>query len=216
LQHGVPLEEFVEAFLFARFEPSGMVSGNKSIKMSTSIIDYIFRELAISYLGRNDLAHISEEDLRSDTMGTPRDESIEFEDEEEATAQITGQLTRGNRVSDDLYSSHLRFEPGNGHKGNGHGNGGGGNGNHGGSTDGKQMANSAAAASSEPQAVLELVATAEDAGGVAPHNRLRERIQTARMSGYEGDMCGECGQFTMVRNGTCLKCVTCGSTSGCS
>ncbi len=215
LQHGVPLEEFVEAFLFSRFEPSGIVSGNKSIKMSTSIIDYIFRELAISYLGRNDLAHIHEEDLRSDTMGSPRDESIEFEDEEEATAQITGQLTRGNRVSDDLYSSHLRFDPQAGNGGNG-GNGGGGNGNHGGLTDGKQMEASAAKTSPKPQAVLELVATAESAGGTAPVNRIRERIQTARMSGYEGDMCGECGQFTMVRNGTCLKCVTCGATSGCS
>jgi ribonucleoside-diphosphate reductase alpha chain len=93
LQHGVPLEEFVEAFLFSRFEPSGIVTGNKSIRMTTSIIDYIFRELAITYLARTDLAHISEDDLRSDTLGTPREESIEFEDEEEATAQITGQLT---------------------------------------------------------------------------------------------------------------------------
>ena len=52
LQHGVPLEEFVEAFLFTRFEPNGPVTLNKQIKMSTSIIDYIFRELAITYLGK--------------------------------------------------------------------------------------------------------------------------------------------------------------------
>jgi hypothetical protein len=58
LQYGVPLEEFVEAFTFTRFEPAGMVEGNDSIKMATSILDYIFRELAISYLGRNDLAHV--------------------------------------------------------------------------------------------------------------------------------------------------------------
>ncbi|HEV3204776.1 MAG TPA: vitamin B12-dependent ribonucleotide reductase, partial [Gemmataceae bacterium] len=57
MQHGVPLEEFVDAFLFTRFEPNGVVQGNPHLKMATSIIDYIFRELAISYLGRHDLAH---------------------------------------------------------------------------------------------------------------------------------------------------------------
>ncbi|HJV90605.1 MAG TPA: adenosylcobalamin-dependent ribonucleoside-diphosphate reductase, partial [Holophagaceae bacterium] len=58
LQHGVPLEEFCEAFLFTRFEPNGMVMGSDTIKLSTSIIDFIFRELSISYLGRYDLAHV--------------------------------------------------------------------------------------------------------------------------------------------------------------
>ena len=212
LQHGVPLEEFVEAFLFSRFEPSGMVAGNKSIKMATSIIDYIFRELAITYLGRNDLAHVSDDDLRSDTLGTPRDESPEFEAEEEATAQITGQLTRGNRVGDDLYSPHLSFD----RQGGNGGNGGGGNGSHGGSTDGKQMEIAAAETSTKPQAVLELVPSAETAGSASTRHRFREKLEIARLRGYEGDMCGECGQFTMVRNGTCLKCDTCGATSGCS
>jgi ribonucleoside-diphosphate reductase alpha chain len=56
LQYGVPLEEYVEAYTFTRFEPNGVVEGNDTIKMSTSILDYLFRELAISYLGRNDLA----------------------------------------------------------------------------------------------------------------------------------------------------------------
>ncbi len=51
LQYGVPLEEYVEAFTFTRFEPSGFVAGNQSIKNATSILDYVFRELAISYLG---------------------------------------------------------------------------------------------------------------------------------------------------------------------
>src|SRR5262249_43178226 len=51
LQHGVPLEEYVDAFVFTRFEPNGVVQGNPHIKMTTSIIDYIFRELAITYLG---------------------------------------------------------------------------------------------------------------------------------------------------------------------
>ena len=69
LQYGVPLEEFVEAFTFTRFEPSGIVEGNDAIKMATSILDYIFRELAISYLGRNDLAHVEPADLMPDTVG---------------------------------------------------------------------------------------------------------------------------------------------------
>ena len=70
LQHGVPLEEFVDAFVFTRFEPNGMVKGNDRIKMTTSVIDYIFRELAITYLGRTDLSHVPEEDLRGDALGT--------------------------------------------------------------------------------------------------------------------------------------------------
>ena len=69
LQHGVPLEEFVDAFVFTRFEPNGMVVGNDRIKMSTSVIDYIFRELAISYLGRSDLAHVQQSDLHPDSVG---------------------------------------------------------------------------------------------------------------------------------------------------
>ena len=64
LQYGVPLEEFVEAYTFTRFEPSGLVEGNDAIKMSTSVLDYIFRELAISYLGRSDLAHVEQADLQ--------------------------------------------------------------------------------------------------------------------------------------------------------
>src|SRR5205807_3396231 len=81
LQHGVPLEEYVDAFIFTRFEPNGMVQGNPHIKMTTSIIDYIFRELAITYLGRYDLAHVEEEDLRGDAIHRELDEP-EFESEE--------------------------------------------------------------------------------------------------------------------------------------
>ena len=57
LQYGVPLEEFVDAFLDTKFEPSGKVYGNDRILSATSILDYIFRELAISYLGKEELAH---------------------------------------------------------------------------------------------------------------------------------------------------------------
>ena len=69
LQYGVPLEEYVEAFTFTRFEPAGFVQGNDAIKNATSILDYIFRELAISYLGRNDLAHIAPEEIGNMILG---------------------------------------------------------------------------------------------------------------------------------------------------
>ena len=66
LQYGVPLEEYVEAFTFTRFEPAGFVQGNDAIKNATSILDYMFRELAVSYLGRHDLAHVSPEEIGND------------------------------------------------------------------------------------------------------------------------------------------------------
>ena len=72
LQYGVPLEEFVEAYTFTRFEPQGMVTGNDTIKMSTSILDYIFRELAISYLDRNDLGHVGPVSYTHLTLPTKR------------------------------------------------------------------------------------------------------------------------------------------------
>src|SRR5262249_35238607 len=82
LQHGVPTEEYVDAFLFTRFEPNGIVQGNPHIKMTTSIIDYIFRELAITYLGRYDLAHVMPEDLRGDALHRERDDDEpDFESE---------------------------------------------------------------------------------------------------------------------------------------
>jgi ribonucleoside-diphosphate reductase alpha chain len=57
LQYGVPLDEYVDAFIDTKFEPSGNVNGNDRILSASSILDYVFRELAISYLGKEDLAH---------------------------------------------------------------------------------------------------------------------------------------------------------------
>ncbi|HOD67227.1 MAG TPA: vitamin B12-dependent ribonucleotide reductase [candidate division Zixibacteria bacterium] len=212
LQHGVPLEEFVEAFLFSRFEPNGFVRGNHAIKRATSIIDYIFRELAITYLGRTDLAQVSDDDLRHDAIGVPADETAEFIEEKAVDYGASG-----SRKSDDIHSDHIEIDLG----GNGHGNG---NGhkpdNHsatGGNGNGKSLAGAAAAAHPAEETVLEYVAPAggTPAGGTQAQ-RLQREIRAARLKGYEGDMCAECGQFTMVRNGTCLKCDTCGATSGCS
>jgi ribonucleoside-diphosphate reductase alpha chain len=67
LQYGVPLEEFVEAFVYTRFEPAGPVTGNDTIRSATSILDYIFRELGVSYLDRQDLADPGE--LNADGLG---------------------------------------------------------------------------------------------------------------------------------------------------
>ena len=75
LQYGVPLEEFVDSFTFTRFEPQGLVEGNDTIKMATSVIDYIFRELAVSYLDRDDLAHATGDDLLPDFIGSGAEES---------------------------------------------------------------------------------------------------------------------------------------------
>ena len=69
LQYGVPLEEYVEAFTFTKFEPAGMVQGNDAIKNATSILDYVFRELAVSYLGRHDLAHVDTSDFANTALG---------------------------------------------------------------------------------------------------------------------------------------------------
>jgi ribonucleoside-diphosphate reductase alpha chain len=69
MQYGVPLEEFVDAFIDTKFEPSGKITGNDRILSATSILDYIFRELAISYLNREDLAH-------TPSIGKPEQESV--------------------------------------------------------------------------------------------------------------------------------------------
>jgi ribonucleoside-diphosphate reductase alpha chain len=157
LQHGVPLDEFVDAFVFTRFEPNGMVKGNDRIKMATSMIDYVFRELAITYLGRTDLSHVPDEDLRSDSLGT--------------------KIGRGPIAAIE--------DP--------------------------------APAQRPPASPATARAVAPLSGGSGPAERKTlSASEIARLKGYEGDPCGDCGQFTMVRNGTCLKCITCGTTTGCS
>jgi hypothetical protein len=82
LQYGVPLDEYVDAFTFTRFEPNGLVQGNDTIKNATSVLDYIFRELAVSYLARNDLAHVDPEDIRHDALGSG-DEASELPESSE-------------------------------------------------------------------------------------------------------------------------------------
>ncbi len=219
LQHGVPLEEYVEAFLFSRFEPNGFVQGNARIKRATSIIDYIFRELAITYLGRTDLAHVSEEDLRGDTLGEPSEEKVAWEDETPPIPMESDQAVTGKRTENDIHTSHLRPLAS---QGNGNGNGKGkdhSNAMHGGTQNDQSVDGTAAATeTARTEAVLEYVAKATGNGASAQGDgqRVHQAIRTARLKGYEGDPCPDCGLLMMVRNGTCLKCENCGATSGCS
>jgi ribonucleoside-diphosphate reductase alpha chain len=89
LQYGVPLEEYCDAFLFTRFEPAGEVKGNETIRHATSILDYIFRELAVSYLGRGDLAQVDPFDARGDGL------SKRANDAESAARLISRGFSRG-------------------------------------------------------------------------------------------------------------------------
>ncbi|MBF0236172.1 MAG: adenosylcobalamin-dependent ribonucleoside-diphosphate reductase [SAR324 cluster bacterium] len=186
LQHGVPLEEFVEAFVFTRFEPNGMVSGNNAIKMSTSVIDYIFRELAVSYLKRYDLAHVEQEDLLSSSMHKASQEP-DFLGEE-----VVSQRTLSKKESELLMEKNP-FEV----------------------IDQAVLAVAVESSSyTQPQAVSEVAAFSSSLWN---ESRSREDlIKEAKMKGYEGEYCTVCYQFTMVRNGSCLKCTSCGTTSGCS
>lgn len=197
LQYGVPLDEFVEAFTFTRFEPSGMVTGNDTIKMASSVLDYIFRELAVSYNDRNDLAHIKPEDLHPDTVGGGEIQSKLPDQEKDQTTQMI------ERVTSQGYMRGRFLVFNKGESGATEGSGSGGSGATPAITATPKVAASAASIDGEPDIFEET-------------DQKLELIREARMKGYEGDACQECGNFTLVRNGTCMKCVTCGSTSGCS
>ena len=192
LQYGVPLEEFVDAFTFTRFEPAGLVQGNDVIKNATSILDYVFRELAVSYLERHDLAHVDPGDIGNTALGSGVDEGKA----PEPSAIVSTGLVRG-RVSERLAIVHTD-EPTASASG--------------GAVGALQARAEEALATGQATAVaVEQEITVEVAMPSAA-----EQAAQARLKGYEGENCSECGNFTMVRNGTCLKCDTCGSTSGCS
>ena len=104
LQYGVPLDEFVDAFVYTRFEPAGEVTGNDSIRSATSILDYIFRELAVSYSGRQDLANADPAEFNADGLGAGKAKALEgdVEDEPEPASKfISKGFARGD-VPDNL------------------------------------------------------------------------------------------------------------------
>ncbi|NQV44539.1 MAG: vitamin B12-dependent ribonucleotide reductase, partial [Rhodospirillales bacterium] len=204
LQYGVPLEEYVEAFTFTRFEPSGIVEGNETIKMATSILDYIFRELAVSYLGRNDLAHAQPSDLLPDSLGKGNGEgalgsggNTGTMEEVMARCASRGYVRSKLVVISNNQSSHEEVT--------------------------SAVAVSGGTTVAAGGSVQQLASSTEMASAISVSTEIMEktdqrlgRVREARMKGYEGDACTECGNFTLVRNGTCLKCNTCGGTSGCS
>ncbi|MCB1543854.1 MAG: vitamin B12-dependent ribonucleotide reductase, partial [Rhodoblastus sp.] len=202
LQYGVPLEEYVDAFTFTRFEPAGFVQGNDAIKNATSILDYVFRELAISYLQRNDLAHVSPEDIGYAAMGKGEDEGKAPEAKAAPTFVSRG-LVRSK--TDRLMvvaggaGAHVAQSP--------------------------TMLATDGATALKPQdvgnlahEVAEVAHDLDKLGWSQPSEAdlIAEKRAEARMKGYVGEACPECANFTLVRNGTCLKCDTCGSTTGCS
>ncbi len=195
LQYGVPLEEYVETFVFTKFEPAGFVQGNDSIKNATSILDYVFRELAISYLDRSDLAHV--------TPGSGGDKGASVTDDSEGMAAdqfVSKGLTRG-RVKDKTLMLVSTTETA--------------------TTTNKVQAMQTSAATMMKATTALKKEVEQEIGKVeepAPAPMADASIQRsqARMKGYEGESCPECANFTLVRNGTCLKCDTCGSTTGCS
>ena len=197
LQYGVPLEEFVEAYVFTRFEPSGPVQGNDKIKFANSILDYIFRELGISYLGWDDLAHNTDSTTAPDQLGKGAAERNAGRDTEDEQGQFLLEgVSKGylRRTGDD--HNIVPFS--------------------------KRIAEKSAQ-TTDPYA-LELDAEsieidAEDlskAVSSGPSPVTPSASTQARFQGYTGDACPECGHFTLVRNGTCQKCDSCGSTTGCS
>jgi ribonucleoside-diphosphate reductase alpha chain len=214
LQYGVPLEEYVDAFTFTRFEPAGLVQGNEAIKNATSILDYIFRELAVSYLERHDLAHVDPREIVGETGLGSSDEALEDETPPAmpATRLVSKGLTRGLQPNVFVVrgSSALAMEPGAEAEAN--------------SVGALQQSVSKAFQRNETTLLVREVveerttigAAAAVTVGAGVTLTVAERRREAKVKGYEGESCQECGNFTLVRNGTCLKCDTCGGTSGCS
>ncbi len=222
LQYGVPLDEYVEAFTFTRFEPAGMVQGNDAIKNATSILDYVFRELAVSYLGRHDLAHVDTSDFSNTSLGRgisegktspiskgwTRGHSLQVVsgDEPAGSASRSGQskpvvptATVGTNLATSISAQptvvELQEE----------------------ATAFKRDYEEKARENTASETVAEAFLESDDATSASQTKKLEaDRRAKSIMQGYTGNSCPECQNFTMVRNGTCEKCDTCGSTSGCS
>ena len=171
--------------------------------MATSILDYVFRELAISYLDRADLAHIEDDDLLPDSVG--RGESYKKINDGEKSRSGAGSTDLTTLVSPGYVRGRLRVLDG-----------------------GVTSSTTSKHTILEDQSVVDSSMALPASSGAAQGavsvgvkftNNLdgnTAKVREARIKGYEGDSCSECGNFTLVRNGTCLKCETCGTTSGCS
>ena len=212
LQYGVPLEEYVDAFTFTRFEPAGPVQGNDTIKYATSMLDYVFRELAVSYLGRNDLGHVDLSETGFDALGKGVDEG---KAPNPSARVVSKGLVRGKTVNLLVPQPVVATEPRAG-------------------TDNVTVLRAsgtqtvgATALKTDPAELAEASPEVEHLEAAveslmekslpwSASARKAEARAEAKAKGYEGEACPECMNFTMVRNGTCLKCDTCGGTTGCS
>ena len=195
--------EFVEAFTFTRFEPAGMVQGNDTIKNATSVLDYLFRELGVSYLGRNDLAHVDPGEMNVTGMGQGEDDTGTPERPAFPAARVVSHgFTRGTLVGRigprETVSAVATMQQ---------------------QVTTAFTATDGATALKTTTEVTEAraqLSTLTTEGGLYKVRAEVNRRAEAKLKGYEGEACRECANFTLVRNGTCLKCDTCGSTSGCS
>ncbi|MDB4052977.1 vitamin B12-dependent ribonucleotide reductase [Octadecabacter sp.] len=206
LQYGVPLEEFVDAFTFTKFEPAGMVQGNDSIKNATSILDYIFRELAVSYLDRTDLAHVKPEGASFDSLGRGEEEGVSNIQEMSETAaskslNVLKQISSTGYLRKRLPNDLMVLQGGAGAVA------------FGGGVDAAAALETLVPAVAAGGGMAQATTSTAVSSGTISSLSARDK---AKMQGYEGEACGECGNFTLVRNGTCMKCNTCGGTSGCS
>src|SRR5665213_968340 len=216
LQYGVPLEEYVDAFTFTRFEPAGPVQGNDSIKYATSILDYVFRELAVSYMGRFDLAHVDPSESHFDAMGKGVEEGKA--PEQPNNKYLSKGLTR-SRTDNLVVMRSAATEPPTEARGSGNVTA---LSSHAPTARAADAVEGAVALKQEaqhdlsPTEKLEALQWSKAGAAAAAVPSKAERRAEAKAKGYEGEMCGECGHFSLVRNGTCMKCDTCGSTTGCS
>ena len=172
----MPLDEFVDKFAYVRFEPNGIVDGHSNIKMAASVVDFIFRELALSYLGRTDLVQVPPQDLHG--TGAPV-----VNDDAEQTAPANSEPRR--EAESDGGPSQA-------------------------TTDGNQPL------STKERTIRSLRRSSAGYGHAGTATLPARRRTDAKLAGFEGDPCSDCGHFTLVRNGSCLKCETCGATNGCS
>ncbi|MNR93295.1 ribonucleotide-diphosphate reductase subunit alpha [compost metagenome] len=231
----------MEAFTFTKFEPAGIVTGNDAIKNATSILDYVFRELAVSYLGRHDLAHVDTSDFSNTALGKGIQEGKTqlvstgwtrgykptliqggamggSEAKGAATAaparasasvtSIAGNTARKLEPAVAISTSEIvAFKRDYEERA-------------------KELAEEIAeevldeVVTEEKQVATALFSDKAEADAAAAKTEAKkveaDRRMKSIMQGYTGNMCSECQNFTMVRNGTCEKCDTCGATSGCS
>jgi ribonucleoside-diphosphate reductase alpha chain len=178
------------------------VQGNDSIKNATSILDYIFRELAVSYLDRTDLAHVAPKGAAFDDLGRGDEEGKRnFAEPSENAAskslEVLKQVASTGYMRKRLPQEFTVLQGG--------------------------VGATALATGTDPMVTLNVLIPetrmqgfSETTSAFAIGTATSDARSKAKLQGYTGDSCSECGNYTMVRNGSCLKCNSCGATTGCS